>query len=263
MLWKLSKSTFVNYIYFLKGVYTLPLIKTVLADDNRDSLEIIETILKRHQKFRIVATCTDGEELINQVVKCRPDLVITDIKMPKLNGIEVIKKCRKFDSNVNFIFVTGFDDFAVEAFNVAAIDYIVKPFNMDRFFAALEKAIEIIQHKQQLKSKSFRSKLKIKSSGSNYYIPMEDIYFIEKQGKKCIIHGKNKLYETNESIKVLYQKLNDTFYLSHRSYIINLKKILNISASNETYLAHFEGIPDHAHISKLKIKEIETIIQYL
>ncbi|MEC1773138.1 response regulator transcription factor [Schinkia azotoformans] len=64
----------------------MPLIKTVLADDNRDSLEIIETILKRHQKFRIVATCTDGEELINQVVKCRPDLVITDIKMPKLNG---------------------------------------------------------------------------------------------------------------------------------------------------------------------------------
>ncbi len=242
-------------------MYSLPLIKTVLADDHPDSLEIIETIIKRHQRFQIVATCTDGEELINQVIKCKPDLVITDIKMPKLNGIEVIKKCRQFDYNVNFIFVTGFDDFAVEAFNVAAIDYIVKPFNMDRFFAALEKAIEMIQHKQQLKSKRFRSKLKIKSSGSIYYIPMEDIYFIEKQGKKCLIHGKNKMYETNESINVLYQKLNDTFYLSHRSYIINLKKILHISSSNETYLAHFEGIPNHAHISKLKIKEIKEKIQ--
>lgn len=244
-------------------MHTLPLIKTVLADDNPDSLEIIETILKRHKRFQIVATCTDGAELINQVIKCRPDLVITDIKMPKFSGIEVIKKCREFDSNVNFIFVTGFDDFAVEAFNVDAIDYIVKPFNMDRFIAALVKAIEIIQHKKQLKSKRFRSKLKVKSSGSMYYIPMEDIYFIEKQGKKCIIHGMNKVFETNESIKAIYQKLNDTFYLSHRSYIINLKKILHISASNETYLAHFEGIPNHAHISKLKIKEIETIIQYL
>ncbi len=244
-------------------MHTLPLIKTVLADDNLDSLEIIETILKRHKGFQIVATCTDGVELINQVRNYRPDLVITDIKMPKLSGIEVIKKCRKFDSNVNFIFVTGFDDFAVEAFNVAAIDYIVKPFNMDRFFAALEKAIEKIQHKRQIKAKNFRSKLKIKNNGSIYYIPLEDIYFIEKQGKKCLIHGKNKMYETNEGIKVLYEKLNDTFYLSHRSYIINLKKILHISASNETYLAHFEGIPDHAHISKLKIKEIETIIQYI
>jgi two-component system LytT family response regulator len=241
----------------------LPLIKTVLADDHPDSLKVMEIILKRHQRFQIVATCSDGEELINQVIKCKPDLVITDIKMPKFNGIEVIKKCRQFDYNVNFIFVTGFDDFAVEAFNVDAIDYIVKPFNMERFFAALDKAIEMIQYKRQLQLKQSRSKLKINSSGSVYYIPIEDIFFIEKQGKKCLIHGRNKVYETNKSISALYQRLNDIFYLSHRSYIINLKKISHISSSNETYLAHFEGIPNYAHISKLKIKEIKEKIQQI
>lgn len=241
----------------------LPLIKTVLADDHPDSLEIIETLVGRHSSFQIVAKCMDGEELIDQVIKYKPDLVITDIKMPKLNGMEALKRCRQFDSKVNFIFVTGFDDYAVEAFNVSAIDYIVKPINMERFYAALEKANGMISHAKNklVEPRYIQSKLKIKSGGSLYFISMEDIFFIEKQGKKCLIHAKTKTYETNESINDLYKKLNKNFFLSHRSNIINLKKISHIATNNETYLAHFEGFINHAHISKLKIKEVKEKIQ--
>lgn len=90
---------------------------------------------------------------------------------------------------------------------------------------------------------------------------MDDIYFIEKQGKKCLIHLKEKVFETNESINELYKKLNQTFFLSHRSNIINLRKLSHITPNNETYLAHFEGFNNHAHISKLKIKEVNEKIQ--
>lgn len=242
-------------------MFKVPLIKTVLADNHADSLEIIETFVQRHPGFEIVGKCSDGEELINLVVRNKPDLVITDIKMPKVDGMEAIKKCRQFDTNVNFIIVTSFDDYAVEAFNVAAIDYILKPYSMARFYVALEKAINMITKNNPKKSMNSRNKLKIKSNGSMYFIPLEDIYFIEKQGKKCLIHGKEKTYETTESINELYKKLNQSFYLSHRSNIINLKKVSHITPSNETYLAHFEGFHHHAHISKLKIKEINEKIQ--
>lgn len=241
----------------------MPFIKTVLADDHPNSLEIIEMFVQSHPRFEIVGKCTNGEELIDLVISTKPDLVITDIKMPRLNGMEAIKKCRQFDENIHFIFVTGYHDYAVEAFNVAAIDYIVKPFSKPRFYAALEKAANMITNNWMKKLMLGNKKLKIKSQSSLYFIPLEDIYFIEKQGKKCLIYGKDKTYETTESINELYKKLNHTFFLSHRSNIINLRKLSHITSNNETYLAHFEGINIHAHISKLKIKEIKEIIQHI
>lgn len=108
-----------------------------------------------------------------------------------------------------------------------------------------------------------KSKLIVKHNSSIYFIPIDEIHFIEKQGKKCLIHLKDKTYEITGTISELYKTLDDTFYLSHRSYIINLKKISHITSSNETFLAYFGEINKHAHISRLKIKKVEKIIQYI
>ncbi|MDI7743567.1 LytTR family DNA-binding domain-containing protein [Lysinibacillus fusiformis] len=231
-------------------------IKTILAEDHTDSLEIITTFIEGHPSFDIVATSCDGEDLITQVIKYNPDLIIADINMPKLNGMEAVKKCKKIKSDLKVIFLTGYDEYAVEAFAESAVDYLVKPIDFSRLYEALDKAkSSLFQSSEQIGNSS--KKLKIKNNNIIHLISMDDIFFIEKQGKKCIIHLKDKTIETNENLMDIKNRLDNNFYISHRSNIVNLNKISYIVQDYETYLAFFEGLDKGAHISKLKIKELE------
>lgn len=233
-------------------------IKTIVTEDHLDSLEIIVAFVERHSSFDVIATCTNGEELIEQVITHSPDLIITDISMPKVNGMSAVKKCKKVKPDIKIIFLTGYDEYAVEAFAESAVDYIVKPIDGARLFEALEKVksslINTFEKKVDLK------KLKIKNNGIIHLISMDEIYFIEKQGKKCIIHLKDKIFETNENLMDLNARLDNNFFLAHRSNIVNLNKISYIVQDYETFLAFFDGLEKAAHISKLKIKELENLV---
>ena len=233
--------------------------KVLLADDHQDSLEVVEAFIREHPNFEVIATCNDGEELVSKIAIFKPDIVITDVKMPKLNGVEAIKKAMQFHEKLKVIFVTGYDEFAVEAFNLEAVDYIVKPVELTRLYAALEKA-QTDNRLKVLTTMNSRRKLPFKFNGSMFFIPYDDIFFIEKTGKKCLIHTKEGTFETYERISVLARLLDKSFFLSHRSNIVNLDNILYIKPKNETFLAYFRNFDKHAHISKLKIKEIETLL---
>lgn len=233
--------------------------KVLLADDHQDSLEVVEAYIKEHPNFEVIATCKDGEELVSKIATYKPDIVITDVKMPKLNGVEAIKKAMQFHEKIKVIFVTGYDEFAVEAFNLEAVDYIVKPVELSRLYAALEKT-QTDNRLKVLTTMNTRKKLPFKFNGSMFFIPYDDIFFIEKTGKKCLIHTKEGTFETYERISVLARLLDKSFFLSHRSNIVNLDNILYIKPKNETFLAYFRNFDKHAHISKLKIKEIETLL---
>lgn len=229
--------------------------KVLLADDHQDSLELLEIFINNHPQYEVVSTCSNGEELISKTAKFKPDLVITDVKMPILNGIESIRKVLQFQRDLKVIFVSGYNEFAVEAFDIRAVDYIVKPVEISRLYAALEKT----QTDNRIRKISMRSKKKLpfKFKGAMFFIPFSDIYFIEKAGKKCLIHTKEGTFETYERIGYLSELLDESFYLSHRSNIVNLDNIIYIKPQNETFLAYFRNFDKHAHISKLKIKEIE------
>lgn len=233
--------------------------KVLLADDHQDSLEVLEAFIKEHPNFEVVATCNDGEELVSKATMYKPDIVITDVKMPKLDGVEAVKKVMQIHENIKVIFVTGYDEFAVEAFNIDAVDYIVKPLKFPRLKAALEKT-QTDNRLKGISTMNNRKKLPFKFNGSMFFIPYGDIFFIEKTGKKCLIHTKEGTFETYERISVLAELLDESFFLSHRSNIVNLDNILYIKPKNETFLAYFRNFDKHAHISKLKIKEIENLL---
>ncbi|MCP3762104.1 LytTR family DNA-binding domain-containing protein [Domibacillus sp. A3M-37] len=236
----------------------------ILADDHEDSLEVLKIFVEQHPDFKVVDTCNNGEELVEKVAKHKPDLVIADIKMPKLDGIEAMKKSMQFRHDLKFIFVSGYDDFAVEAFNISAVDYVVKPLEMARLYAALEKAKFIVNlNEKEIKgSKGSTKKLPFKFNGDMYYVPFKDIFFIEKIGKKCLIHTKEKTFATYERLSDLYQLLDDSFYLAHRSNIINMDNVFCIKQKYETYLAYFQNFNKYAHISRLKIKEARELISH-
>jgi two-component system, LytTR family, response regulator len=251
----------------LKG-YIMKPIRTLIVDDNEDSLDIIEIFMENNPDFEITGKCKNGEELIDQVIVQKPDLVITDINMPKKNGLQAIHECLSLMPRIKFLFITGYDEFALKAFDINAVDYIVKPVEKARFYQALKKAKTAVEFDRYETGKIMKDEMGIKNlsfktAHSVVYIPLTDIYFIEKSGKKSLIYTKDKVFEISDSMGKLAEKLDDTFFAGHRSYLINLTKISHITPHNETFIAYFYGLNQQASISKLKINEIRERISNL
>jgi two-component system, LytTR family, response regulator len=238
-------------------------IRVMVVDDNQDSQEILMHFLAELPDFDVVGHCNNGEELVEQVMKYKPELILTDINMPHKNGINAIKDCLTFYPDIKYIFITGYDEYAIEAFNIAAIDYIVKPIEKSRLYKALEKAKSVLQFEENLQPKTNIMHLPIKDINGTYYVPQDEIYFIEKSGKKCIVYTKDKLYETQENIGKLVERLNDSFFSAHRSFVINLRKVDYIVPQNETYIVYFQDFNKQASISKLKISEVKEKMEQI
>jgi two-component system, LytTR family, response regulator len=232
-------------------------IEVIIADDNQQSRTILRRFTEMKEGFKIIDEASSGEELVEKVQMKKPQLVLVDINMPQLNGIEAIKACLQGEPLLQFIFITGHDEFAVEAFSISALDYIVKPVELERLFIALEKAKLALENNDQNRVK----KLAIKYRKSIFYIPFNEILFIEKLGRKTMIHTKSKIVETYGSLGELCNELDDTFFQSHRSNIINLQKVSEIKSSGETHLVYFENYDKHAYISKQKLSYVQHEIK--
>ncbi|MCA0966591.1 LytR/AlgR family response regulator transcription factor [Priestia flexa] len=230
--------------------------KVLIADDNIDSIEILEYFISQVPGFDVIGSCRDGEDLIQQVMVQSPELILVDINMPNMSGLEAVKECLKIKPDLRFIFITGYDQFAVEAFELSALDYIIKPIEKQRLYVALERAKKtLVKQDVEAPTKARAKRLPVKFNGSTYYIPINEIIFIEKSGKKCLIFTELRTYE---NISDIYMYLDpNIFSQTHRSYIVNLEKVSHITPRNETYLVYFLNFDEYAHISKLKIQEVQ------
>lgn len=234
-------------------------IKIVIADDDRPSRLILTLFIQVLQEYEVVAEAETGEELINLVMAEKPDIVLVDISMPGINGIEAVKVCREIHPDLEVVFTTGYDEYAVEAFNISAADYIMKPIEQARLFKALEKARKSLLL-QYVERRRYSSKLAVKSYNTYLYLQIDDILYIEKERRKTILHTVRERFETSEALQELEEKLPAFFFKTHRSYLVNLKKINKIESYGETYLAYFPDSNKTAHISKLKINEVHNLM---
>lgn len=235
--------------------------KVIIADDDHPSRMVLMHFIRLLPEYEVVQEAANGEEFIQLVMKEEPEIVLVDINMPDLNGMEAVKICKERFPSLQVIFTTGYDEFAVEAFNISAADYIVKPIERTRLFIALEKAKKQIQFNNgsnQVMEKA--KKLAIKSNNTFLYLSIDDILYAEKEGRKTILHTKDSNYETSDSLQELEGKLPNQFYKTHRSFLVNLRKITKIVPSGETYLAHFNRTEKIAYISKLKINDVHRLL---
>lgn len=233
--------------------------KVIIAEDDLPSQTILAHFLELLPEYKVVGKAQNGEEFYEMVLKENPDIVLVDINMPVLNGIKAGSACKEMLPNLQVIFITGYDEFAIEAFNISATDYIVKPIERVRLLVALEKAKKQIQLSK--KKNKAPNKLYIKSNNSFHYLSVDDILFIEKEGRRTILHTSTNQFETLESLQEIEERLPSYFFKTHRSYVVNLKTIERIDSSGETYLAKFPGINKVAYISKLKINEVNSLLK--
>lgn len=213
-------------------------IKTIIIDDEPLARERIRDLLKSDPQIEIVSECRNGEEAVEKINRDNPDLIFLDIQMPKLNGFEVITQLKKIPVTV---FVTAFDKYAIKAFEVNALDYLLKPYDKERFQTALNRAkknlashaepklinkIESLLEGIEREKEDYIERFVIKSGGRIFFVNAYDVDWFEAEGNYIKLHIGKKTELIRETIKNLEAKLNPKkFIRTHRSSIINIDSI--------------------------------------
>lgn len=231
-------------------------IRTIIVDDEKISRKGLSRLLSEKNDFQEVAICADGREAIEKIRELKPELLLLDIQMPEINGFQVLDRIPPENLPV-VIFITAYDEFAIKAFEVHAIDYILKPLSQDRFNQALTRAKELIRDKKiiehskalmaaisdyrsgssielanRVQSTGWMQRIMVKDNKRIVFIEVSDIDWIEGADYYVILHcGKNShLYR--ESLKNLEAKLDpEQFVRIHMSAIVNLRKVKEIQSA--------------------------------
>lgn len=244
-------------------------IRTVIIDDENLARKIVKAYLKNYPNIEVIGECTNGFEGIKVINEMKPDLIFLDIQMPKLSGFEMLEL---LDKPPVIIFTTAYDQYALKAFEVNAVDYLLKPFSEERFRESIDKAIlhigdkgaqkekidKIIQHFDE--NTEFLERITYKSGPKISIIPIDKVQWIEAQDDYVMIHTTEGKFLKQKTMKFYEDHLNpNDFIRIHRSYIVKLTEIKQIELfEKESYrvvLKDGKTLP----VSKtgyVKIKEI-------
>ncbi len=211
-------------------------LRTIIVDDEELARKVVREFLGAHPDVEIQAECANGFEAVKAITELKPDLVFLDIQMPKLNGFEVLDLV---DQRPSVVFVTAHDHFALKAFEVHAVDYLLKPFGKQRFDEALARAREQTSKKYQERLSdvvsSARSKVKplervlVREGSKVHIIPVEKIDYVEAQDDYISIRSDSKNHLKHQTLTELESVLDSARFIRiHRSFIVNVDRLARI-----------------------------------
>ncbi|HXW06690.1 MAG TPA: LytTR family transcriptional regulator DNA-binding domain-containing protein [Vicinamibacterales bacterium] len=213
--------------------------RALLADDEPLARERLRTLLAGESWVELVAECRDGTEAIEAIPRLKPDLAFLDVQMPGATGFDVIARVGS-DRMPLVIFVTAFDHYALRAFDVHALDYLLKPFDRERFQQALARARQQLERRssgeferrllelvQDLRTPSQRlERFVVKSGGRVFFVRSDEIDWIEAAGNYVKLHVGTDAHLFRETMNTLEAQLDpDVFYRIHRSHMVNIERV--------------------------------------
>ncbi len=207
----------------------MKILNCVIADDEPYALDIIENYISKIDRLHLIARCANGFEVYNILHKEKIDLLFLDINMPQLSGLDLF---RSLTNPPKIIFTTAHKEHAVDAFELNAIDYLLKPFSFERFLKSIEKALQTnTVHKDVEEKKPGFIVLNV--DRQKVRLQLSDIKFIEGLGNYLKVHTYEKVYVTYQTIKTLLDKLpREEFIQIHKSYIVPLSKIRSYNSAS-------------------------------
>lgn len=212
--------------------------KVIIIDDEPLARSIVKEYLLKHSDLELLAECGDGFEGLKAIQQHQPDLIFLDIQMPKINGFEMLELV---EPGPDVIFTTAFDEYAIKAFEAHAIDYLLKPFNQQRFDKAIAKWQEqrnsgktseaktedLLETASHSPSQSHR--IVVKNGSKIKIIPVHDVFYLEAADDYVKIHTQEGYFLKNKTMSHFEQSLDtQQFVRSHRSYIVNVQQITRI-----------------------------------
>ena len=211
-------------------------IQAIIVDDEELARSIIREYLAEHPEIKIVAECSNGFEAVKAVTELKPDLAFLDVQMPKLNGFEVLEL---IESDLVVVFITAYEQYAVKAFEVHAVDYLLKPFSKERFDEALNRAKEKLVRRESPVYKEIIStarpkgetveRVLVREGSRVFVIAAEKIDYIEAQDDYIAIKSDGKTHLKKQRLLDLQALLDPKrFVRVHRSYILNIDRLARL-----------------------------------
>jgi two-component system LytT family response regulator len=218
-------------------------IKVLIVDDELLGRKRIRSLLSEHDDIKIVAECVNGREAVEAIQNLKPGLVFLDVQMPETDGFEVVEIIGS-ENMPAVIFVTAYDEYAIRAFEINAVDYLLKPFDKERFEKAVDRAKREIKRQEspteirenlrellkEVKNEpSYLKRIPIKSARGTTFVLTEEIDWISAAGHYLELHIGNETHLIREKLSVIETKLDPRIFARiHRSTIVNLDRIKSL-----------------------------------
>ena len=214
-------------------------IRALIADDEPLARERLRALLARHDDIEIIGECTNGADAVEAIGELRPDLVLLDVEMPRVDGFGVLEALDP-DNLPAVVFISAHDQYAVKAFESHALDYVLKPFDEARLDRALHRVRErigrpagprhidprLLSLLEELRDRRRSDRLVVKTGGRVVFLRTEDIDWVEASGNYVRLHVGGEAHLLRESMKNMERRLDpSTFVRIHRSAIVNVDRI--------------------------------------
>ena len=245
-------------------------LKTIIIDDELLARNLIKSYMQGADNVELVGECENGFEGVKMINELKPDLIILDIQMPKITGLEMLEL---LDHKPEVIFSTAYDQYAIKAFEHNAIDYLLKPFSRERFLEAIKKVSErIIKGDFNSESTSklseelrggFLDRIVVKDRSKIHIIPVDQVIYIEAMDDYVLIHTDEGRFVKQKRMRCLEEVLNPSeFVRIHRSSIVKVNEIKELQQyEKESYVVILNN-KTKLKVSKSGYKKLKEILNF-
>lgn len=246
--------------------------KAIVIDDERVAISQLEAMAAFNENIAIIAGYSDPLEGLEGIRKLQPQVVFLDISMPGMRGLYLAEQIVHAYPQTGIVFVTSHNDYALKAFELNVLDYLLKPLTQERFNQCLDKLLQYGYQRINFESlrtlnQSFKEaakKIFVEDNGDTILLKPDDIYFFEVRDKTVFIKTKNNTYSSPNNLSYFEAKLqNSNFYRCHRAFLINLNQVSRfIHYSKVICEVGFADIPETALVSKTNVNILKRLLEY-
>ena len=242
--------------------------KILIVDDEKPARDRLARMVRDIESHELVGEAVNGLEALGLAQSLEPDIVLMDIRMPGMDGIEAARHISKLDAPPAVVFATAFSDHALEAFETHAVDYLLKPVKQERLQAAIDAAMrptraQVSKEDEVLSALEPRQHICARVRGSLVLVPIEDIFYFHAEQKYVTVRHTDGEVLIEDPLKALETEFGDRFHRIHRNALVSLSRLAGMRSENDGHQVTFREIEDTLEISRRHLPGVRKIIKNL
>jgi two-component system, LytTR family, response regulator AlgR len=243
-------------------------VNILIVDDEKPARDRLSRMVRDLEGHSLVGEAVNGLEALGLAQTLEPDIVLMDIRMPGMDGIEAARHIAKLEHPPAVVFATAYSDHALEAFETHAVDYLLKPVKQERLQAAIDAAMrptraQSSKEEEVLSDLEERQHICARVRGSLVLVPIEDIYYFHAEQKYVTVRYTGGEVLIEDPLKSLETEFGERFHRIHRNALVNLTRIGGLRSENDGHQVTFRDIDDTLEISRRHLPGVRKIVKNL
>lgn len=238
-------------------------VRVLIVDDEQPAREELAYMLGEIPGVELAGEASTGMEAVKKAKELKPNLMFLDIQLPDLTGLQAADLINEYGLDIQIVFLTAYDHYAIEAFKLRAFHYLLKPYDSEDLMEVFETYAAWLKESQTNRGQT-KNKLAIETENGITYLSPKEIYFIEKQGREVLIHTKSAKIKAFFTLTELFEKLERfSFFRTHKSYLVNLEHIKELRAwfsGSYNLIMNDEG-QSEVPVSRNYVKELREKVE--